>query len=169
VRDFYWQPKGIVAVLDTSVLVAARHAKMNRPSPSRDIVLLAGTAYNSFTSPAILDETERVLARPHLGYPVADTRRWIDTYVRHSRQVHPGIIPGDYAVALGNDPKDEPVLKTALAVSLDEDGRVAVAAAHEGAGCYIVSLDRDFAPGRNVWGWAFIRPEAFIALLRALA
>ncbi len=49
-----WTPKGVVAVLDTSVLVAARLSKAERPTSSREVLRLAGILYDSFTSPAIL-------------------------------------------------------------------------------------------------------------------
>ncbi|MBI3977123.1 MAG: hypothetical protein HY331_02950 [Chloroflexi bacterium] len=87
--------------------------------------------------------------------------------MRASRQVNPDAIPGDYAAVLNDDEKDTPVLKTALAVSVHEDGQRAIAGAHMGWGCFIVSSDRDFTPGRNVWGWTFIRPDDFWVLLRS--
>jgi predicted nucleic acid-binding protein len=160
-----WDPKGIVAVIDTNVLVSARIAKPDRPSSAREIYRLAGVLYDSFTSPAILMEVEQVLARPRFEVPVAETRRWIDVFVRGSRQVDPNRMPGNYAAVLGGDRKDNPILKTALAVNVDEDGQIAIAAARVAAGCYIVSLDTDFAANRNVWGWEFMRPDGFFRLL----
>ncbi len=98
-----WSPKGLVAVLDTSVLVAARLSKAERPTSSREVVRLAGILYDSFTSPAILEEVEAVLARPKLGCPAAETRLWVDVLLRHSRQVDPGLVPGSYAAAVHSD------------------------------------------------------------------
>lgn len=157
-----WSPKGLVAVLDTSVLVAARLSKAERPTSSREVLRLAGILYDSFTSPAILEEVEEVLARPRFGVPVDETRRWLDVFVRQSRQVDPGLVPGSYASAVHSDEKDSPVLRTALAVNLHEGGQRAIATAKTGRGCFIVSWDRDFAPGRSFWGWTFIRPDAFL-------
>lgn len=161
-----WRPKGAVAVLDTSVLIRAYLSPAGNPNASEMVTLLAGLAYDSFTSPPILTEVETVLARPRFGIPAARTRIWLDNFVRMSRQVNPSAIPGDYAAALGHDEKDNPILKTALAVNLHEDGQRAIGSAVIDLGCFIVSTDDDFAPGRNVWGWAFIRPHAFLALLR---
>ena len=164
-----WEPKGLVAVLDTNILVSARLSRSTRRTVSKDIFSLAGLAYDSFTSPAILEEVELVLARPRFGIPKEETRIWLDVFLRHSRQVDPGQIPGEYAETLGNDSKDNHVLKTALAVNLHEEGRIAVEESIRRDGCYIVSADSDFEEGRVVWGWKFIRPEDFFRLLRSLA
>lgn len=43
------------------------------------------------------------------------------------------------------------MLKTALAVNIHEEGQRAIGAAIQGYGYFIVSLDKDFQPGRNVW------------------
>jgi predicted nucleic acid-binding protein len=169
VRDLgTWDPKGVVAVVDTSVLVAARITVAGESSPSRQVVSSAAVLYDSFTSPEILEEVEGVLARPRFGYPVAETRKWLDVFLRHSRQVDPESVPGDYSAALGDDEKDNPVFKTALAVNLHEEGQVAVENAKSRYGCFLVSMDRDFEEGRTVWGWKFIRPASFWRLLLAL-
>ena len=160
-----WRPKGIVAVVDTSVLVAARNSRSGNLSPSRQIVRSAGMLYDSFTSPSILQEVEGVLVRPRFGYSVSETRRWLDVFLRHSRQVDHESIPGEYSAALGDDEKDNPVFKTALAVSLNEEGQVAIEAAKLRYGCFLVSLDRHFEEGRNAWGWEFIRPGSFWRML----
>lgn len=160
-----WSPKGLVAVIDTSVLVAARTTMAGELSPSRQVVASAGVLYDSFTSPEILQEVEGVLARPRFGYSVAETQGWLEVFLRHSRQVDPASVPGDYSAALGNDEKDNPIFKTALAVNLHEEGQVAVAKAKSRYGCFLVSKDRDFEEGRNVWGWKFIQPESFWRLL----
>ncbi len=97
--------------------------------------------------------------------PVDETRRWLDVFVRQSRQVDPGLVPGSYASAVHSDEKDSPVLRTALAVNLHEEGQRAIAAAKTAHGCSIVSWDRDFEPGRNFWGWTFIRPDEFHDLI----
>lgn len=160
-----WKPKGIVAVIDTSVFVAARVSSAGNLSSARQVVRFAGLVYDSFTSPGILQEVEDVLARPRFGYPVAETRRWLEVFLRHSRQVDPAFVPGDYSAALHADEKDNPIFKTALAVNLHEEGQVALADAKCRYGCFLVSKDRDFEEGRNVWGWEFIRPETFWQLL----
>jgi predicted nucleic acid-binding protein len=166
VRDLgIWNPKGVVAVIDTSVLIAARITMAGETSPSRQVVGSAGILYDSFTSPEILEEVEAVLARPRFGYSVAETRKWLELFLRHSRQVDPASVPGDYSAALDDDEKDNPVFKTALAVNLHEEGQVAVENARSGYGCFLVSMDSDFAEGRNVWGWKFTRPESFWRLL----
>ncbi|MBI4319901.1 MAG: PIN domain-containing protein [Chloroflexi bacterium] len=163
-----WTPKGLAAVIDTSVFVAARLSKSAQPAPPREIIRAAGAAYDSFTSLAILGEVERVLARPKFNYAVGETRLWLDPFIRRSRQVSDRDIPGNYAGALRDDEKDNPVLKTALAVNIHEEGQRAISAATQSYGCFIVSLDNDFQPGRNVWGWTFIRPIAFWGMLRAI-
>lgn len=81
-----WSPKGLVAVIDTSVLVAARTTMAGELSPSRQVVASAGVLYDSFTSPEILQEVEGVLARPRFGYSVAETQGWLEVFLRHSRQ-----------------------------------------------------------------------------------
>ena len=164
-----WRPKGLVAVLDASTLVAARLARVDRHSSSRDSVRLAGTVFDSFTSPAIVEEVEIVLARPKFGFTIVETRRWLDVFVRHSRQVDPGVVPGEYTAALHGDVRDNPVLKTALAVNLHEEGQGAIAEAGTRYGCFIVSWDKHFEPGWNLWGWQCIRPDAFLALLHRIA
>ena len=161
-----WDWKGIVAVLDTSTLVSARLSKDRTGSPTREVVRLAGALYDSFTSPAILDEVETVLERPRFGISREETRVWIDVFVRHSRQVDPAIIPGDLAKVLGDDQKDNPILKTAFAVHLHEEGQPAVTVARHAGGWFVVSLDSDFTPGWNVFGWEFIRPREFLNRLR---
>lgn len=152
-------------MIDTNVLVSARIARPHRASSAREIYRLAGVLYDSFTSPAIFAEVEQVLARRRFGIQLAETRRWIDVFVRGSRQVDPDRVPGDYAEAVGGDFKDNPILKTALAVNLDPDGQMIIAAAREAAGSYIVSLDSHFAANRNIWGWKVIRPDDFFRLL----
>lgn len=162
-----WWPKGAIAVLDTSTLVRARLSPEGEPNPSRLLMLLAGHAYDSFTSPAILGEVEQVLSRPRFGIPESETRIWLDHFVRMSRQLDATVIPGDYAAALGDDEKDNPILKTALAVNLHDEGQEAIAFAAAKLGCFIVSTDQDFAEGRTSWGWKFVRPHTFLALLRS--
>ena len=83
----FGRPKGVVAVLDTSVLVRAWLSPVAPPNPSRRVMLLAGVAYDSFTSPAILDEVEEVLVRPRFGAAAGQIRLWLDAFLRllHSR------------------------------------------------------------------------------------
>lgn len=54
------------------------------PNPSRRIAELAGVAYDSFTSPAILDEVEEVLAQPRFGAAPTLVRLWLDVFLRGS-------------------------------------------------------------------------------------
>lgn len=161
-----WTPKGIVAVVDTSVHVRAYLAAAGSSSPSAQVQEQAGYAYDSFTSPEILDETERVLVR-EFGAQPERVRRWLDQFGRQSRQVDPDRIPGDFAAQLRGDERDNPVLKTALAVyPHDPEGQEAVSAAMADAGLFIVSTNtRHFPPGRNLYGWTCIRPHELLARL----
>jgi len=147
-----WDAKGLVAVLDTSVLVSAYLSKDSHFSSSRRIVRAVGALYDSFTSPAIIAETERVLTEPRFRAPMSGIRLWLDAFVRRSRQVDSVAIPGDYSAALGGDEKDNPILLTALAVNLHEEGQQCIAEAGSRFGCFIVSGDKHFRAGRNVWG-----------------
>jgi predicted nucleic acid-binding protein len=160
-------PKGLVAVLDTSVLVRAWRSTVGAPNPSRRAMLLAGIAYDSFTSPAILSEVAQVLARPRFGSSPGQVYSWLDAFVRASRQVFPESIPGDDADAVGGDQGDLPILKTTYAVFaaaaeypdvLEQAGR--------GEGFFLVSENTtDFLPGRNVHGFQFTRAHHFLELL----
>ena len=60
-------PRGILAVLDSSVLVRGWLSSAQVPNPLRRVMLLAGVVYDSFTSPAIVGEVEEVLTRPRIG------------------------------------------------------------------------------------------------------
>lgn len=162
-----WTPKGAVAVLDTSILVRAFLSRQDDPSPSRLVLELAGRLYDSFTSEAILRETLDTLTGRRFNVASEQVTRWLAPFVRVSRQVDPEQVPGDFAAALHGDEADNPILKTALALYVDPDGQAAIQAAMADLGCYVVSVDNDFSPGRNVWGWTFIRPHVFLGLLRA--
>lgn len=113
--NWFARPKGVVAVLETSVLVRAWLAPAAAPNPSRRALLLAGVVYDSFTSPPILDEVEAVLARPRVGAAPAQIRLWLDAVVRASRQVSPEVIPSAIARAVRGDVKDVPILHSAYA------------------------------------------------------
>lgn len=163
-----WRPKGIVSVLDTSTLVRAWLSREANPSPARDVMRLAGQAYDCFTSPAILDEVEEVLRRPRFGAAPGQVRLWLDAFLRVSRQVFPEMIPGGDPATVGGDVKDLPVLHTAYAAATSgaEAGEV-LAAARLDRGWFIVSENtRHFPPGRNVHGWQFITAHEFLLLLR---
>lgn len=84
----FGRPKGVVAVLDTSVLVRAWLSAAAPPNPSRRDMLLAGLAYDSFTSPAILNEVESVASPDVWRIPARCTRgtRW--------RHLRPGALRG---------------------------------------------------------------------------
>lgn len=110
---------------------------------------LAGQAYDSFTSPAILEEVEDVLVRPRFGASRGQVRLWLDAFLRVSRQVFPEIIPGGDPAVVGGDPDDLPVLNTAYAAA--------------GGGA---ENTRDFSPGRNVYGWRFVTAYTFLRVLR---
>jgi predicted nucleic acid-binding protein len=164
----FGRPRGVAAVLDTSVLVRAWLSSVAKPNPSRRVMMLVGAAYDSFTSPAILDEVEDVLIRPRFGASVRQIRLWLDVFVRASRQVFPELIPGDDARAVRGDIEDLPILETAYAVPAagEELGDLLVAAQTAG-GWSIVSEDtHHFTPGRNVYGWRFITAHTFLGLLR---
>lgn len=163
----FTEPKGVAAILDTSVLVRA-WLTPETPNPSRQIMLLAGELYDSFTSPAILEEFEEVAARPRIAGDSTLTRIWVDVHLRASRQVFPEFIPGGGAAAVGGDIGDLPILKTAYAANVggEEIARILELARNDG-GCYIVSENtRDFVPGRNVYGWGFATAATFLRLLR---
>lgn len=85
----FWRAHGIVALLDTSVLVRAWLSPAATPIPSQRIMLLAGVAYDSFTSPAILEEVEEVLEKLRFGAARARVRAWLDAYLRSGRQAFP--------------------------------------------------------------------------------
>jgi hypothetical protein len=128
---------------------------------------LAGLAYDSFTSPAILDEVEEVLVRLRFGAARGQVRLWLDAFLRVSRQVFPEVIPGGDPAAVGGDVEDLPVLHTAYggAAGGEPVGEV-LAAARLGGGWFIVSENtRDFRPGRTVHGWQFVTAHGFLRLL----
>ncbi len=167
--DRFGRLKGIVAVLDTSVLVRAWLSPVAPPNPSRRVMLLAGVAYNSFTSPAILDEVEEVLVRPRFGAAAGQVRLWLDAFLRASRQVFPELIPGDDAKAVRGDREDLPVLKTgyAIAATGKEFGDLLAAARSDGGWFLVSENTRDFTPGWNVPGWQFITAHTFLRLLHS--
>ena len=158
------RPKGIVAVLDTSVLVRAWLSPADRPNASRRVTLLAGVVYNSLISPAILEETEEVLSRPRFGAHRAQVREWLDAFTRASLQVFPETVPGVTARVVGGDEDDLPVLKTALAGAIEH---TAVTEAARIAGhTYVVSENtRHFVPGRVVYGWRYITAADILRVL----
>jgi hypothetical protein len=163
-----WRPKGFVAVLGTSTLVRAWLSREAKPSPARDVMRLAGVAYDSFTSPPILDEVEAVLLRPRFGIDRGHVRLWLDAFLRLSRQVFPQIIPGGDPAAVGGDVADLPVLHTAYAIAASgEQAEEVLAVARLHSGWYLVSENtRHFPPGRIVHGWQFATAQAFLHLLR---
>lgn len=110
-------PKGIAAVIDTSVLVRAWLSPLT-PNASLRLIALAGAAYDSFTSPAIFLELEEVLTQPRFGARSDQVRIWLDPIIRASRQVFPETVPGGGAGAVGGDVGDVPILKTAYAVDI---------------------------------------------------
>lgn len=167
--EVFGRAKGIVAILDTSVLIRAWLSPVDAPNPSRRIVLLAGVAYDSFTSPAILEETERVLEELRFGVTPVRVRAWVDAYVRSGRQAFPQLVPLNDARVVGGDVADLPVIKTAYAVAAnaEEFGDV-LGAARSDRGWFLVSENtRHFPPGRNVYGWELIRAHRFIQILLA--
>jgi predicted nucleic acid-binding protein len=166
-----WRPKGIVAVLDTSTLVRAWLSREEDPRPARDVMRLAGQVYDSFTSPAILDEAEEVLVRPRFGVSRGHVRLWLDAFLRMSHQVFPEVIPGGDPAAVGGDVEDLPVLNTAYAAAASgEEMSEILAAARLSDGWFIVSENtRHFPPGRNVHGWQFITAHLFLRLLHSRA
>jgi hypothetical protein len=163
-----WQPKGTVAVLDTSTLVRAWLSRGRSPNAAREIMRVAGQAYDSFTSPAILGEVEQVLVRPRIGAAPADVRAWLDEFLRVNRQVFPETIPGGDPRAVGGDLADLPVLNTAFATAIaGPDAAEALAAARTNGGWFLVSENtRHFPPGQNIHGWEFITSFNFLQLLR---
>lgn len=168
----FGRPKGVVAILETSVLVRAWLSPAAAPNASRRAMLLAGVEYDSLTSPPILEELEEVLARPRFGAASAQVRLWLDVFVRASRQVFPELIPIAGTGAVGvvrGDVDDIPILHTAYAATTSgaEVGDV-LGAARAGGGWFLVSENtRHFTPGWNVHGWQFISAHAFVQGLLA--
>ena len=157
------RPHGAVAVLDTSVLVRAWQSAVDCPNVALSLMLWAGAAYDSFTSPAIIEETKEVLARPRFEARPDDVNRWLDAFIRASRQVFPQLSPGGNPGAVRGDADDLPILETAYAayVTTSEHHPV-IAYAQATGGLYLVSENTtDFIPGRNVHGFRFIRAVDF--------
>lgn len=164
--EVFSQPRGVAAILDTSVFVRAWLSPTANPNAARRVMLLAGAAYDAFVSPSVLEETERVLARPDFGFPPHRTRVWIDGFVRYSRQTFPDLIPGESAEAVGGDVGDVPILKTAYATNVGGEFTQVLEAARRDSGCFIVSENtRHFVPGRNVYGWELVTAAVFLRLL----
>jgi predicted nucleic acid-binding protein len=163
-----WQPKGIVAVLDTSTLIRAWLSHADRPNAALELMLKAAQAYDSFTSPTILDEVEDVLLRPRIAASRASARRWLDAFLRSSRQVFPEAIPGGDPRAVGGDLEDLPVLHTAYAATVaGPDVAEVLATARADGGWFLVSENtRHFPPGQNVYGWQFTTASRFLQTLQ---
>ena len=157
------RPHGVVAVLDTSVLVRAWLSRPDPPNSARSLILLAGVVYDSFTSPAILDEVKDVLARPRFGADPSAVDRWLDVFVRASRQVFPQVASGGQPGTVRGDIDDLPILETAYAVyATGGEHDPVVARARLAGDLYLVSENStDFVPGRNVHGFRFIRAADF--------
>lgn len=167
VSAFHNRPKGIIAVLDTSILVRAWRSPTGVPNTSRRVMLLAGVGYDSFTSPAILGEVAEVLARPRFGAAPSRVYVWLDAFVRASRQVFPESIPVDNPAAVGGDHDDLPILKTAYAaIAAATEYPLIVEEARRGDGLFLVSENtRHIVPGRNAYGFEFVRAHQFLDLL----
>lgn len=163
----FHRPKGVIAVLDTSILVRAWRSSAPLPNASRRIMLLAGIVYDSFTSPAILGEVAEVLARPRFGAPPGQVYVWLDAFVRASRQVFPESIPGDDPAAVSGDQDDLPILKTAYAaVATASEYPLVIEEARRGDGFFLVSENtRHIVPGRNTYGFQYARAHQFLDLL----
>lgn len=162
-----WAPKGVVAVLDTNVLIRAWLGGKRSRTPAQSVVLLAGVAYNGFTSPAILEELEEVLTRPRFGATQDAVRLWLDEFVRVSRQVFPESIPAADARVVHGDVDDLPILGTAYAVDAAATEYAEVLAAAQGQRYLVSQNTRHFTPGWNVFGWNFLEVETFQRLLLA--
>jgi hypothetical protein len=127
------------------------------------VMLWAGVLYDSFTSPAILDETREVLARPRFGAAPEAVDRWLDAFVRASSQAFPQVAPGGNQGAVRGDLDDMPILETAFAAyATAPEHHPVIAHAQVTGGLYLVSENTtDFVPGRNVHGFRFIRAAEF--------
>ena len=127
-------------------------------------MLLAGIAYNSLTSPEILEETDEVLLRPRFGADRGEIRAWLDAFIRASLQVFPETVPGAAASVVGGDEDDLPVIETAFAGAIEYAD--ALAAAPTSAQSFIVSENtRHFVPGRVVFGWRYTTAAEFLRVL----
>jgi predicted nucleic acid-binding protein len=164
--NWFARPKGIVAVVETSVLVRAWLSSATAPNPSRRVMLLAGVVYDSFTSPAILDEVTEVLTRPRFGASPSHVQIWLDTFVRASRQIFPQIVPAGVTEAVRGDVDDVPILHTAYAATASSDSQDVLEVARAVDGWFLVSENtRHFTPGWNVHGWQFITAHSFLQRL----
>lgn len=161
-----WRPKGVVAVLDTSIHVRAWLSPRDRPNPSLRVMLLAGVVYDSLTGPAVLEEVEEVLVRPRFSGTAQAVRVWLDAFLRASHQVFPEAVPVDDPRAVGGDVDDLPILRTAYAALTARELVEVLASARTDGGWFIVSEDiHHFVPGQNVYGWEMITSRAFLRTL----
>lgn len=165
--SFSGPPSGIVAVIETSVLVRAWLSPTVKPNPARRVMLLAGIAYDSFTSPAIIDETAAVLTRPRFGANRGTIYRWLDMFVRASRQVFPDLLPSGNVDVVSGDEGDLPVLNTAYAVfAFASEYPSLVEQATQNGGFFLVSENTThFRLHINSQGFQFIRVHSFLEIL----
>lgn len=133
-------------VLDTNVLVSATI----RPegTPGRILVELAAGAFESVTSPPILEETRETLhseeLRPYQRLSPQEIEDLLDTVERVSL-----LVPGTSAVTVCRDPDDDKFF----------------AAAIEGAAAYIVSGDADLQAIGSYRGITVLSPAKFLRIL----
>src|SRR5579884_1252433 len=128
---------------------------------------LAGHLYDSFTSPAIIEEVQEVLARPEFGGYRSSINSWLDDFVRASRQMFPEDITQGGARIVHGDTTDLPILHTAFAVNAAGAEFAAILeAAQDDGGWFLVSENtRDLSPGWNVYGWQFTTAAGLLARL----
>lgn len=130
------------AVLDTNVLLGA---------PRRRLLLLASLGtYQLVTSQYIIDEAQRVMSRLGWGQAAADAL--LQVIRREAELVDERTITGGSYDLWLHDPKDHPIMATALAGRAD----------------YLVTQDqKDFPPKLRFASVTIITPEAFIGLLES--
>lgn len=130
------------AVLDTNVLLGVAR---------RQLFLLASLgAYQLITSQYILEEAQRVMARLHWNAATAEAL--LESIRRESEVVDEQTITGGNYDLWLRDPKDHPIMATALAGKAD----------------YLVTGNlKDFPPKLRFAGVTVITPEAFLHLLES--
>jgi predicted nucleic acid-binding protein len=130
------------AVLDTNVLLGADR---------RRLLLLASLgAYQLIISQYILEEVQRIMLR--LGWSQAAADILLQAIHREAEVVDERTITGGNYDLWLRDPKDHPIIATALAGKAD----------------YLVTQNlKDFPPKLRFAGVTMVTPEAFIRLLES--
>ena len=141
------EPTPIRAVLDTNVLVSAVISE--RGAPWRMLRAWRDGAFVLVTSPALLNELQRVLVRPHIARAHKRSAQETIALTETLRQRATVVTPRSRVDVIRDDPDDNRVLEAALAGGAD----------------YIVSGDRHLLALGEYEGIRVVTPAAFAALL----